>query len=88
MAKKEPLQKPKISYANAGTPILEYADFVRLSSGQNGIVFGFGQQHPHRPGTAITYEVIVPYAVAERLHEILGDQLDRAKKIIEEHGVK
>lgn len=88
MAKTKSPQPPKIVYAGADTPPLEYADFVRLSSGPNGVVFGFGQNHPHRSEVALTYEVIVPYPVAVKLHDILGKQLSEIKKIIDEQVEK
>lgn len=67
---------------------MEYADFVRLSSSPNGIVFGFGQNHPHRSEIALTYEVVVPYPVAVRLNDILASQLSEIKRMIDEQVKK
>ena len=88
MAKKKQPKKPTIVYADSETPIIEYADFVKLSLGIYGILFEFGQSQPVGGGAAITYQVIVPHEVARRVRQILKDQLDEydttTKKALED----
>jgi hypothetical protein len=85
MSKSKPRSKaPRVVYASSERPAIEYADFVRLSTGPNGIVFGFGQNHPTRKEVSLTYEVLVPYDVAARFHNILTEQLQGYEKHLKE----
>jgi len=84
VAKKKQAKTQKVIYADGENPPVEFADFVRLSLGPHGILFGFGQNHPFRKQISLTYEVLLPHDVAGRLHHILGDQLKEYEKKVTE----
>jgi len=75
-------------YADGETPIIEFADFARISLGPHGMLFEYGQNQPFEDKIVLTHQVIVPHDVAVRMHEILGDQLNEfnetVKKSIED----
>lgn len=83
MAKKKQPKKPTIVYASGETPIIDFADFGRLSLGAHGILFEFGQNQPFDNKIVVTHQVIVPHDVAGRLHKILGDHLKEFCETVE-----
>ena len=74
--KKTSTRKKPMNYVGPESPAIEYADFVKLSTSSNGVLFSFGQTHPERQGITITYEVLLPVPVSYSLRDILIEQLE------------
>jgi len=80
---KKKIQGLVLKYPDIDRPKIDYADFVQLSHGTEGILFTFGQGHPRRKEVNIIKEIILPARVCRQLAKILDEQIKKQQELVE-----
>jgi len=58
-----------------------WCDWVKITLGQHGILYSFGQLHPETGKFHIVKEMIIPYSVSIAFSDLLNKHLEMAKSM-------
>lgn len=64
-----------VEYLCNSSKDFSYSDYVRVNSNPRGMLLSIGKIHPVEQKALISQEILIPFDVAERLQEIIKNQL-------------